>query len=292
MVGVPPALECRVCLSRATSLHFVHEGSALIKCSGCGVVFSLDEPDLDRIERHYSTDYFVGGAVEYADYLADEPAHRSQARHYLEAMRRLGIGGSSLFDIGCAAGYFLDEACKAGWSVRGCDVSESAVAHCREVLGLEVARGDFLQASDGLSGLDAVTAFNVFEHLPRPRVVAERLAGMVRPGGHVVMETWDHQSWIARLLGSRWHQWDPPFVPYYYTRSALEALFPSGEWRLVHYGPFGKRISLGRALTAVRGRYLPGSLGGVVGRLAASKVGGLHLTYGLDDLVLVAFKRL
>lgn len=288
-VSIPP---CRVCQRHRTSLYFTHRGFRLIKCEDCSTVFSLDEPDLRRIEQHFSSEYFLGGQVEYADYVSEESAHRAQARRYLDVMHALGVHGSSLFDIGCAAGFFLDEARGAGWTVAGCDVSEAAVAYARGTLGLEVVRGDFLEATSQGSVYDVVTAFNVFEHLPRPRVVAARLSSIVRHGGHVILETWDHQSWAARALGRRWHQWDPPFVPYYYTRRSLETLFQPGEWRMVHYGRFAKRISLGRALTVVRTRYLPAAVGGMVRRFSTSKVGSVHLSYGLDDLVLVAFERL
>jgi SAM-dependent methyltransferase len=282
---------CRVCHSSLTSPLFVHRGVELIKCAACTVVFSLDEPDLPRIVQHYSTEYFSGN-VEYADYLAEEPSHRTQACRYLNAIRTIGITGTRLFDIGCATGFFLDEARKAGWEVAGCDVSEAAVGYARDTLRLPVGRGDFLQVSGTESVFDVVTAFNVFEHLPKPRAVADHLARIVRPGGHLVFETWDHQSWAARLLGRRWHQWDPPFVPYYYTRQALETLFPPDRWQLVHYRPFAKRISVGRALTAVRARYLPGFLGAPFHALASGPVGRVQISYGLDDLVLVAFKRL
>ena len=59
---------------------------------------------------------------------------------------------------------------------------------------------------------------------------------------------------LARCLGSRWHQWNPPFIPYDYNRKALESLFSANEWNIIEYKSSTKQISIGRALGWIRNR--------------------------------------
>lgn len=290
-VAQSAAPACRVCGSHRTSLHLSHPGSSLIRCGECTVVFSVDEPDAEQIKEHYSAAYFSGGEVEYADYLGDEVAHRAQARRYLAKLQALGLRPSTLFDVGCAAGFFLDEARKSGWTVAGCDVSAAALDHARRNLGLDVTEGDFLDATAHRGTYDVVTAFNVFEHLPNPAGVVERLGEMVRPGGHLLIETWNHESLIARALGRRWHQWRPPFVPYYYTRKALGTLFSPSAWELLEYRRSTKQILFARGLGVLRAGRLPRGLDDVLRALEAGPLGRLRLTYGLGDLVLAVLRR-
>jgi SAM-dependent methyltransferase len=281
---------CRVCRSPRTAVYSTRLSTPLIRCDACQVVFSLDEPDLTRIEQHYSEDYFSGD-VEYANYVGEEASHREQAQVYLRRLRLLGIQAATLFDIGCAAGFFLDEARRAGWTVAGCDVSSAAATHARDVLGLDVTRGDFLQATAHARPFDLVTAFNVLEHLPRPRDVADRLRSLVRPGGHLVIETWDYRSLVARAFGMRWHQWKPPFIPYYFTRRSLESLFPPADWEVIEYAASPKRLSVARGLGVLRAGGVPSPVDRVLARISAGSLGKARVTYRFGDLVILTLRR-
>ena len=254
-------------------------------------MFSPSEPADQEIQQHYSKDYFEGGAVEYDDYIGAESTHRAQAQHYLAAIRRFGRIPCSILDVGCAAGFFLDEARKRGCTVVGCDVSAYAISYARTALELEVMQGDFRELELSGKEFDVVTAFNSFEHLPQPRVVADLLKRLVRPGGLLMIETWDYRSLAARALGSHWHQWHPPFVPYYYTYPTLLELFPLGDWEPVSHAGGAKLISAGRALGILAGNRAPTALRSLLSRLAAGPLSRVHLSYRLGDLKLVVFRR-
>jgi SAM-dependent methyltransferase len=282
--------SCPVCGSSDVADAFAKHDWMVRHCRACGLRYRAEPLDPHALPLLYGEDYFTTGGAGYGDYVGEGETHLRQARRYLRLARRLGAGGRRVYDIGCAAGFFLAEARRAGWAAHGCDVSDYAARHAREVLGLDVEAVPFLEAAERPGGYDLVTVFNAFEHLPDPVAAVEKLGRLVRPGGYLLIETWDADSMVARAFGPRWHQYDPRYVPFYYTRRSLGHLFTPREWRLAHFGRWAKWISVGRAAEIVA-QNTPGALGRGIGRLSRGLLARLEVPYALGDLVMVAFQR-
>ena len=284
-VGAPRhAVVCPVC--RAASREVVQKnGHPIYECHACTFRFVMNHPDDPA--ALFGADYFSGAEGEYGDYVADEQPHRRMARRYLRRLARTGATGGRLLDVGCAAGFFLDEARQAGWDARGVEVSEYAATYAKQTFGLDVVRGIFPAVDLGAATYDAVTFFNVIEHLPAPREVEARLAQLVRRGGVVAIETWDWQSLIARKLGTAWHQYDPRYVASFFDRRAVESLFQAPSWRIESYRSAAKWISLRRGLDILHRKHhglpLPAAVRAVATRI--------DLPYRLGDLVWVIMRR-
>ena len=285
------SVACPLCGSRATHVLLESRGAPIRRCAECRLAFAPAEPVPGELPALYAASYFRGDSGHYGDYVAEEPAHRRQARRYLRRLAAAGRRGGRILDVGCAAGFFLDEARRAGWSTRGVEVSEYASARARELLGLDVVTSSFLDAPLGGEQFDVVTFFNVFEHLPNPRGIEARLARLVPPGGLVLLETWNAESLAARAFGARWHQWDPRFVSYYYSRRSLGLIFDPARWRSLRWAPAAKWISLDRGLE-ILGR-VSHSAGArrLLERLSRGPLGRLDVPYFTGDLVLAWYER-
>jgi hypothetical protein len=90
------------------------------------------------------------------------------------------------------------------------------------------------------------------------------------------------------VLGRHWHLLSPPTVLHYYTRRALETLFPRDRWRPVYFAPSIKWLSLTHALSRVVGRssrqfVAEGTQGGALWELL--------VPYPGRDLALAAFLK-
>jgi SAM-dependent methyltransferase len=284
-------VRCTACSSNETEFLFEKSGFRVFRCVQCGVGFYSGTPGATERRALYSRTYFTEGGAGYPDYVGDQTTHRRQARYYLRQFKRRGISTGRLLDVGCATGFFLDEARLQGWDVYGYDISDYAVQHARDVLGLPVVCDDFVDAEVQEGSFDLVTLFNVFEHLPSPWALEEKLARVTRPGGHLAIETWDRSSLVARLLRGRWHQYAPPSVLFYHDRASLLQLFSSSRWRLVGYGRSIKWISLEHGISVLRGAAKPGLRTRILTRIAQSPLGSVYLPYGLGDLVLAIFQR-
>jgi SAM-dependent methyltransferase len=283
---------CPVCRSTSAPLVFVKNGYPMHRCGACELVFSAQPPGNDRLEELYSAEYFTQGGAGYPDYIGDERTHRRQARSYLRTIGKLGARGT-LLDIGCAAGFFLDEARRHGWNVRGCELSSFAQAYAHNTLGLDVTRAGFLddEFSPPPHSFDIITLFNVLEHLRQPPLVAAKLFGLLRPGGHLVVETWDTHSWPARLLGPKWSTYAPPTVIYCFTKLALRYLFGVDQWSLVSYRPAVKWISDDHGLSLLEHETKKTKLARLLGAVRRSSIRRIDVPYCLGDLRVAIFRR-
>ncbi|MDV6235974.1 class I SAM-dependent methyltransferase [Leptospira ellisii] len=141
--------------------------------------------------REYKDSYFL---EEYRNqyhktYYEDESSLRELARKRLRMLERfLKPNGSTLFELGSAAGFFLDEARNAGFQVSGLEISPAEVEYSVKTLGLDVIRASFLEENvlQG-SSYDAVAAFFVVEHFPDADFAFEKLTGLVKPGGFLFL---------------------------------------------------------------------------------------------------------
>ena len=114
-------------------------------------------------------------------------------------------GARDVLEIGCGAGgtgRLLQE--RLGCRVTGVELNpaaaEAAAAHLHAVV-----RGDVTTAPIAGS-FDLVVALELFEHLPEAEAVLARLAGLVRPGGRIVLSVPNvgHHAVVGDLLAGRW----------------------------------------------------------------------------------------
>ena len=123
---------CPVCLGEEHLPYTVVRGYEIRRCAGChaGVVYPI--PDDDTIHAIYGRDYFEEGGQGYRDYVGDEPIHRSTAAARLDALARFRRDGA-LLDVGCAAGFLLDEARERGFTVRGIELCDEMAVIARSL---------------------------------------------------------------------------------------------------------------------------------------------------------------
>jgi 2-polyprenyl-3-methyl-5-hydroxy-6-metoxy-1,4-benzoquinol methylase len=212
------------------------DGFEIVRCRSCGLVFRRDLPTADDVSAIYHKSYFRNesgdDAQGYADYLRDEPEHRLTARRRLDRLDRTMRPGQ-LLDVGCAAGFFVDEAAKRGWNARGIDVAPYVSEWGRNRLGLELKTGLFQQAQFDESAFDCVTMWDYIEHSVDPALDFDTAARVLRPGGRLLLSTGDINSVAARLSGRRWHLLTPRHHNFFFTPGTLGTYLNRSGFELV-----------------------------------------------------------
>lgn len=129
--------------------------------------------------------------------------------HGLSASHRLVVDrvppGSAVLDAGCATGYLAAElrarGCRVVGAERDPDAAAASRAHCEDVVV-----GDLEDPSVRARlprDRDVVVAADVLEHLRDPEDALRFLAGLLAPGGRVVVSLPNVAVWHARRALAR-----------------------------------------------------------------------------------------
>jgi SAM-dependent methyltransferase len=216
------ALPCPACGSiTGHEQLFDKNGCAILRCAACGLG-RAEARGFDPA-RYYTRDYFSGVHADgYADYLAAEQVLRREFAGTVKFIRRHCDGGR-LLELGCAYGFFLEEAARY-FDVAGIELAEDAAAHCRRH-GLRVLAGvaDDLHLRE-LGPMDVIVLLDVIEHLPEPHETLSLCARHLQPGGIVVLTTGDFGSPVARMAGASWRLMTPPQHLWFFTTPSIEQL--------------------------------------------------------------------
>jgi SAM-dependent methyltransferase len=259
-------LHCPACGEEtAHKLLYVKNDCRILRCGVCGIG-RTDATGFDPA-GYYTNEYFSGGRVDgYADYAATEPVLRRQFAREVAFLRRHCPTGR-LLEIGCAYGFFLQEA-RDYFAVGGIELSEAAAAHCRD-LGLNVVTGEASErALAQFAPADAFVLLDVIEHLSDPFDTLRRCMQHLRPHGRIVLTTGDFGSAFARLAGRHWRLMTPPQHLWFFTRESFRRWGSRIGMRIESYDHPWKIVPLSLIafqLARTTGRSMPLPIGAHVG---------------------------
>lgn len=236
---------------------------SILRCQRCSHQFYSADLSASHVQEQYGDGYFAGGGTAgYADYLSTGHLVVASAIDYARQIApHLDHRVGTLLEIGCAAGFAMQGFAQSGWDVTGIDPNESMVAKAnvhdigRAYVGTLESASSIQDLQVPETGFDLVVLQQVVAHLNNlPNAQAE-LKRLVRPGGAVLVETWDSASYSARILGKRWHEYSPPSAIHYFTRASLDQFMAMINLQRVAKGRPSKRISLGHARSILQYSY-------------------------------------
>lgn len=238
--------QCYLCRSKKIQVAFKKLGFTIIRCRDCGL-FQMDFTGSysEFIREYYNREFFKGSSnrAGYCDYEGDRAAEEKNMQTYLRGIKRFQTGGT-LLDIGCATGLFMLQAQKQGFDVYGIDVSDYATRIAKRRFGKKIKASPVEKARYPENFFDAVTLFDVVEHVQDPRRILTKLHRFLQPDGILVINTGDAGSQLARFQGKDWHFFIPPQHFYNFSRDTLTALLTQSGYQVVRVEKKGKWVSL------------------------------------------------
>jgi 2-polyprenyl-3-methyl-5-hydroxy-6-metoxy-1,4-benzoquinol methylase len=216
--------NCPICAHRDRVLLADYDSVSLMLCISCGMVFSSRMSESSADEGSYDDFYNKKGARRF--------------NFGVEAMVRLFRMGRAVFLTVLApdAGTILDVGSGRGWMLNdlkrkyrfrrtaGIQISRPAVEFSRNVLGLEIFDRDLLEADFGRGRFDIVTLWHVLEHVRKPEETIRRCWQLLNPGGLLVVEVPNFDSWTCPWTLPYWLGFDPSHHLTFFTPSALTSL--------------------------------------------------------------------
>lgn len=218
--------KCPVCNSRAL-YEFQFGNTPLLRCKDCTLVFNKEFPDPDDVGQYYANTYKIDGGKQAGSEKRRLFRLPEQISLIAEIMEFAG-NESSILDIGCDRGYFLDEARRYGFNTTGVEPSESARAYCKRI-GLNVA-----ESIDKLEGqFDIMTLWHVLEHFMNPLESLSEIKAKMKDGGYIFIRVPAFDSFWPKVLKSRWIWFQPRNHLYHYGRASLSRLLTEAGFELL-----------------------------------------------------------
>lgn len=289
--------KCYLCEKASPSKFFKKLGYWILKCPNCGLL-SLDfNKDYSSfLHSYYQKGYFTGdnSARAYADYEKDKANVYKNSRNLLNKIKYFKKKGNIL-DIGCAMGFFLEEAEKAGFESFGVEVSKYAYSFANSKFGQRIYLGaieEFFQRKDKLKYFsnvlyDVVTLSDLIEHVKDPRSILQNLKKSLKKDGVIVIQTGDADSLWAKLMGKNWHFFAPPQHLYFFSRRTITELLNQAGFEVIKITHEGKYISLRYLFHMLRYANIPlfgDLLHNIIGN---SKIGELSIMFKLYDNMII-----
>lgn len=238
-IAAPPADECAWCGHRFGGDDERRPGR--IRCARCGVATTSPWPSDEQLSEAYAPWYrptegrFSG--------VGDAVLKRTRSALANRLQRVLPQG--PILDVGAGDGTLIEAFRRHGRDAVGVDPYASGDnPHIRAV-----------QLEDMNGGWSAVVFWHSLEHLRRPVRSLRHAAGLVVPGGVLVVAVPNAMSLQARLFGDRWLALDLPRHLVHISPQALLSEIEAAGFRV-------ERVSYLRG-----GQVLFGWLHGLVGRL-------------------------
>lgn len=263
------ATTCAVCNeSRGEPVHVLRdrlyrttqETFTLVRCGNCGLVRLNPRPA--GMAAHYPQQYWHE-ASELENFYR-RLVLRDHVRFALGACR----AGRAL-DVGCGTGLFarmLREASGGAIEVSGIDASARAAEVAGLRNGIAAAVGDLTSAPLAAASQDLVTMFHLLEHVVSPGEVLDAARRLLAPGGKLVVQVPNLDSWQYNLLGARWVGLDAPRHLYDFRFADLKRLMTQHGFRIVRVKHFSWRDNAAALATSLAPRLEPVANGGGLAR--------------------------
>ena len=169
-------------------------GGSLYKCKTCSLQFRYPQPDKKILDSLY-----LSGAKDNWQTPPSERIDWQIAKKWL--FQNLN-STDSILDLGCYDGSFLRFLSKFK-SFFGIEIQESA-ARCAEGCGIKILGSDFEGLAKYGLEFDAVTAFDVIEHVSNPLDLLKNMVSVTKESGVVIISTGNTEALSWRLLKSEY----------------------------------------------------------------------------------------
>ena len=267
----------------------IKDGYTIFECNKGGHRFLEIEDYENHVDEVYSDKYFFEGGHGYPNYLKEKDKLVQYGKNYAKIISKYRKPGKVL-DVGCAAGFVLKGYEKSGWNCHGIDPNNTMVKYGRENLNLSITKAD-LESFDIKECFDLISLIQVIGHLHDLDKSMELIRELLNKDGHVIVESWDMNSLIAKIMGKHWHEYSPPSVVNWFSDSTLNQLFINHGFSLISKGRPLKKVSIQHGISLFKEKTPHFYFKEKILKFFDEKLGKYNLPYPPIDLKWYLFQK-
>lgn len=215
----------------------------ITRCTNCSLVYVNPQENLARLLKGYEE-------VIDPEYIETEKHRKHILFSHLKKIEQWKKKGK-LLDVGCFAGYFLSLAKENGWKPYGIEPSlwarKIAKKHGALIIGKDIGVTKLPK-----NFFDAVTLWDVIEHLPDPKKIILRIYNSLKPGGIIALATPNVDSLFAKILGAKC----PFFIRMHlvlFSPQTLQQLLEGCGFRVISRSYYGRVFPVSYIINRIRG---------------------------------------
>lgn len=178
------AVGCSLCQTPAPlNSIFVRERFSYRMCPTCGLIYPSPRPRASYLEEQYVTGRF---AASFHDlYLPSAPYRMATIfRERVEEILAPRVPKGRILDVGASTGHFLAVAVAHGYDGYGVEPNPEMARFAATELGLSnIFCGALEDARYPSDSFDAITLWDVLEHVPDPGTLLAEARRVLRPEG-------------------------------------------------------------------------------------------------------------
>jgi 2-polyprenyl-3-methyl-5-hydroxy-6-metoxy-1,4-benzoquinol methylase len=172
---------------------------------------------VEREPPAYDEAYFEGGQAQgYGHYLAQAGWRLEKAaRQVRELVAATGLKRGRVLDLGSGYGFFCRALADAGFNQAGVEVSRHARRVAKELYGFD----SHTELREANGPFDAITLWDVIEHVPDPESLLTQIGAALAPGGFVALKTPNLDCPELEVFGGAYHSFKREHLVYFTPRS-------------------------------------------------------------------------
>lgn len=200
-----------------------------VVCNNCGLIFSNPIFPIKKITSLYGKSDF--------DYSVESKYAKKVYGKYLKKILPGNPMKTTLLDIGCANGFFLEEAKTLGVKhVFGIEPGKKSVQKASKDVRKNISIGLFTNRSFKKNSFDIITCFHTLDHVISPNSFLKAAYESLKKGGKALFITHDTQGLSVKLFNEKSPIFDIEHI-YLFNKSTLQKIFKKNKFKNISVFP-------------------------------------------------------
>lgn len=218
------------------------ENFDLVESAQLGGAMSVSPlPSVEELDIYYESKYWQAPDRPHTgDYSQEERNYLSLQSKVIENL--VPLENFSALDIGCGEGFLLKQLIDSGHKAIGLDLNDFAINKFNPSAAPHLVKGNVFNSLDSFiqskQRFDVIFLNHIFEHLPKPEELLEKLKGVLASPGFLVISVPNDFSQLQLALKENGFYNKEYFVSYpdhlhYFTKESLIQLLTSRDYSFI-----------------------------------------------------------